>query len=181
MSAHLMAEHPAARMVFDERGRNLSLGLSEAEIRLECLKIVAGAVRREPGDPLIPAETMADRARILADFVLGGAAIAEGIRTASAASFEKATDFPNAKAADTSYPGYPEQVRTPLSKVARDAIRDRLNALRSAVADQEQKVASRIETSRDYAEVAESLRRALASNRDAIAMLEHDLGEPSAP
>lgn len=106
-------EHPAERMIFDEQGRPVTLGLSEAEIRLECLRLVAGAAQSAAAAPSgslasLGAPTAAGivhTARLYAAFVLGTdkdspaedgatapAAEPDGIATANRRDYEKARE-----------------------------------------------------------------------------------------
>ncbi len=63
-------EHPAARAVYDEQGRSLSLGLSEAELRLECVRLIAlGHICK--GNAPMPVDRAVTLAGTLAAFVLG--------------------------------------------------------------------------------------------------------------
>lgn len=60
-------EHPAARTVFDEQGRPIELGMSEAEMRLQCMQAICSS----SGSPL-PARVIIRHADLLFRYAMTG-------------------------------------------------------------------------------------------------------------
>ncbi len=120
--------HPAERVIFDEQGRGVTLGTSEAELRLQCIYAVGSR-----GDAVIPAADLVREADVLFRYVMGGAdkdqpaqdGAVDGMKVTGDLTFKAAADFPaapvNAKAAEPSRP--------PLSEIARSELRRKALAL----------------------------------------------------